>query len=350
MLLARRPPRAAALSAAASAILAVLALAVAPSRADARIYWGTWVDGATYGYSANPPWDMRAVWTFESHAGKRISLLHFGQPWYRGGVAQPFAPTPYETTRLRGSIPFVDWNSWDSSAGVNQPAFSLSRIIGGAYDPYIRAWATAARAWGHPFLLRFDHEMNGTWFPWGEKVNGNAAGEFVQAWRHVHDIFVAVGARNVTWVWCPNTAYTGSTPISSLWPGSGYVDWTCIDGYNWGVNPVQPNVWKSFAEVMRVTYDQVKAVAPTKPMVIGETASSELGGSKAAWITQTLASLPTAFPLIRGFVWFDVRDRGMDWPIESSSSAQTAFRNAIASPTYTANTFGSIPWGPVPPP
>ena len=48
-----------------------------------------------------------------------------------------------------------------------------------------------AQEWGHPFFLRFDWEMNGFWFPWSEGVNGNKPGEFVAAWRHVHDIFTA---------------------------------------------------------------------------------------------------------------------------------------------------------------
>ena len=76
-------------------------------------------------------------------------------------------------------------------------------MIAGRYDEYIREFAEEARAWGHPFFLRFNWEMNGDWFPWSEGVNGNPSGEYVAAWRHVHDIFAAVGATNVTWVWCP---------------------------------------------------------------------------------------------------------------------------------------------------
>ena len=57
---------------------------------------------------------------------------------------------------------------------------------------------------GHPFFLRWGHEMNSDRFPWSEDANGNRRGEFVQAWRHIHDIFTSVGASNVSWVWCPN--------------------------------------------------------------------------------------------------------------------------------------------------
>ena len=82
-------------------------------------------------------------------------------------------------------------------------------MIAGTYDAYIREFAEGARDWGHPFFLRFNWEMNGDWFPWAERVNGNQPGEYVAAWRHVHDIFTAVGATNATWVWCP---YADSKP------------------------------------------------------------------------------------------------------------------------------------------
>ena len=77
--------------------------------------------------------------------------------------------------------------------------------------------------------------MNGFWFPWTEGVNGNKPGEYVTAWRHVHDIFTAVGATNATWVWCPNVDFTAQAdPAGEALPGRRYVDWTCLDGFNWG--------------------------------------------------------------------------------------------------------------------
>jgi beta-mannanase len=30
--------------------------------------------------------------------------------------------------------------------------------------------------------------MNGNWFSWSERTNVNQPGEYVAAWRHVHDI------------------------------------------------------------------------------------------------------------------------------------------------------------------
>jgi beta-mannanase len=55
----------------------------------------------------------------------------------------------------------------------------------------------------------------------------------VVAWRHLHDLFAERGADNVRWVWCPNaTAFTDRT-AQQFYPGDGYVDWVCADGYDY---------------------------------------------------------------------------------------------------------------------
>src|SRR6185436_15647766 len=122
-------------------------------------------------------------------------------------------------------------------------------------------------------------------------------------------------------------------------PGDSYVDWTCIDAYNWGTHPDKPNVWKSFYDTFKPTYDTVMSFASSKPMVIGETASTEYGGSKASWITNMLATDLPRLPKIRAFVWQEKWDANFDWPIETSSSAKSAFYNGIRTSRYTANSY-----------
>ena len=280
----------------------LLALTGCVSTPAKSIYWGAWINGDTYGQE-DAPWDPGTMMTFEQHAGKKPSILHWGQPWWGCSPTcryQSFQDqiVQYDTTRSNGMIPLVDWASWDVSITprYQQPDFSLSRIIDGDHDPYIRQWATEARQWGHPFFLRFDWEMNGDWYPWSEARNGNRAGQFVQAWRHVHDIFTAVGATNVTWVWCPNVDFPGGISIESLYPGDGYVDWLCMDGYNWPVDSGKQEKWESFQEIFKPTYNLLTHISPGKPIMIGETSSTEVGASKKDWITNTLTSqLPITF-------------------------------------------------------
>ena len=305
-----------------------------------QIYWGALVSGKLYGYG-NAPYDMRSLRVFERHTGKGVSILALGTSW---GAPHPGFPAGAMTTiRDHGSIPLFSWGSMRTATdGADQSAYRLANITAGKFDGYITRFARAAKAWGHPFFLRFDWEMNlQSWYPWVEKVNGNHPGDFVKAWRHVHNIFTRVGATNVTWVWCPNDEYQNSIkPLSSLYPGDKYVDWTCIDGYNWGRNPWRQNIWQTFPEVIGPTYQEILShVAPSKPMMIGETASSEYGGSKAQWIRQTLSvDLPQDFPHIKAFVWFNVRDKA-DWEIETSAAATSAFRASIRSRYFAANVF-----------
>jgi beta-mannanase len=229
--------------------------------------------------------------------------------------------------------------------GQNQPDFQLADIIAGSHDAYLRQWATDAKTWGHPFMIRFAHEMNGDWFPWGEDTNGNARGQFVQAWRRVHGIFTSVGARNVSWVWCPNMDFPASPrpTYASVYPGDAYVDWTCLDGYNWGPNYPKNGGWNPFASLFGYSYNNLLAVAPSKPVMIAEFASTENGGSKAGWIADALSvQIPVAFPRIKAVLWYNRIDKGMDWPIESSQGSINAWKAAIAAPYYLRNQFGAL--------
>src|SRR5436305_837755 len=97
-----------------------------------------------------------------------------------------------------GRIPLVTWEAWENSVGA-----PLTSIIGGTYDSMITARAQAVKAFGQKFFLRWGHEMNGNWYPWGGANNGAdtaATTTFISAYRRVHDLFVAAGATNALWV------------------------------------------------------------------------------------------------------------------------------------------------------
>jgi hypothetical protein len=241
------------------------------------------------------------------------------------GGTYGFGTSTFQSVRDHGVIPFFSW----ANSGIRD-----ADVAGGLWDSYVRSWAAAAKAWGHPFFLRYNWEMNGSWFDWGVGNNGTSAAEYLAAWRHVHDVFTSVGATNVSWVWCPNVDPGNKmASLASVYPGDAYVDWTCLDGYN-GDDP-----WTSFTNLFASSYDQITQIAPTKPMIIGEVGSTEVGGSKPQWISDMFAALPVRFPKVRALLWFDKYETGpgghTDWPVETSTSASTAFARKVAPQRFT---------------
>ena len=139
------------------------------------IRWGAWFDDST-------PWNWTAVSEFERAVGKSVSLVQFGTPFEN--CQQPkcyfyaFPRDVMESIRRHGAVPLLSWSSASIPTAVDQPDFQLADLIDGRYDKFIRQFADDAHRWGHPFLLRFDWEMNGVWFPWAEQANGNRPGQF----------------------------------------------------------------------------------------------------------------------------------------------------------------------------
>jgi len=262
---------------------------------------------------------------FERDAGKKAAIVMWYHDWV---VAPALDTTMLRTVTARGSVPMITWEPWDYTKGTNQPQFRLQTIIDGTHDAYIQSWATGLKGYGGPVLLRFGHEMNGTWYPWGTGVNSNTPAQYVQAWQHVRGIFAAIGATNVRWVWSPNII-VGAVDFTSFFPGDGAVDWVGLDGYNWGGR----GTWKSFAELFGPSYQRLTTLSQ-KPVMVAEMASAEEGGNKGTWISDAYSTqIPTRFPRIQAVIWFN-EHKERDWRIQSSPRARRAFADAVASPVY----------------
>ncbi len=286
------------------------------------------------------PYDWKDLEIFSSAAKTAPNLLS----WYVGWD-KPYDPTVVAATWARGMLPMITWEPRPTvtptgpgtDAGVN-PDYTLESIIDGSHDAYIRQWAQAAAAQDYPLVLRFAHEMNGNWFPWSEQTNGNSAGQYVAAWRHVHDIFVAAGATNVIWLWSPNIdtwcgtcINTHSTPMAELYPGASYVDWVGLTGYYRKVvtNPDGSIKPATFANTFSSSVTELEAAAPGKRVLLSEIGATEVGGQKESWMQSVFAAV-AADPNLLGLVWFDHSFDGNDWRIESSPAASDAWAAGVA--------------------
>jgi hypothetical protein len=240
---------------------------------------------------------------------------------------QPPPLAELDAARARGAVVLLTWEPWTWGGGASQPAYSLDRITAGDFDPYLQQWGQALSGWGHPVMLRFGHEMNGNWYPWSEQLNSNGPGDFVAAWRHVHDVIASTGASNITWVWNPNVPYWGSAELGALYPGPSYVDAVALDGYNWGASAT--SAWVSPSQLFGDGLTQLRSLAPGKQILSAETSSAEQGGSKAEW-NASLISYLAAQGDVSAVTWFNF-NKETDWRINSSGSSADALRAALAS-------------------
>lgn len=256
---------------------------------------------------------------------------------YEPGVPGSWSPIT-EFTNATGIKPrivvyYSAWNNpfstsfaqaaWDRGAYVlvqlEPKRVSLASIAAGGSDPYLRSYADAVVAFGHPVILSFGHEMNGTWYSWGDGHTSPAT--FVAAWRHVVRVFRAAGAANVTWLWAVNSIVGAASSLSRWWPGAAWVDWTGIDGYYFRSTDTFGSVFGSTIAVIR-TFSSA-------PLLIAETAVGTTP-NRASQIDALFAGVRAE--RLAGVVWFDKEQHAglyhQDWRLENDPAALAAFAAA----------------------
>ncbi|MFI7601328.1 glycosyltransferase [Actinoplanes sp. NPDC049681] len=269
-----------------------------------------------------------------TYAGDRVQLVQWFQQWRSGEVR--LREDWLNAVSEAGSVPMIVWEPWARPPGgyssPDQAAASVDVIASGRYDAYIRSWAKGLAAYRRPVLIKFMHEANGWWYPWSVGVNGNTPRGYVRAWRHVHDIFRAAGATNVSWVWSLNSGYGMSRPYSpdDFYPGDDYVDWLGVSGMNWG--KTRPwSSWTSAGTIFAGDYKKLRRFG--KPIMVSEIATVEQGGDQAAWVTKALDTFRTSYPLIRAVVWFNLPYAPpVDFTLDDRS--RRALTHALAHPYW----------------
>ena len=238
---------------------------------------------------------------------------------------------------------------------------------------------------GVPVVVRFAHEMNGSWYPWGQQPEAYvAAFRRVAAAIHTHAAGTAV-------MWAPNygggypfaggahqadpgsedaaaldTDRDGSVtgaddPYAPYWPGRRHVDWVGMSLYHWGAtypwgeNEV-PEAGK-FIDMLRGAYDGsagdelavpdfygTYGAGKRLPVAITETAALYVPGGggadelaiKQGWWEQVLApGNVDELPWLRMVNWFEWRkvepEVGgvVDWSATSKADVRDAFTSAL---------------------
>ena len=262
-----------------------------------------------------------------------------------------------------------------------EPRAGLAAVTGSAATSLAARLAAVNRR-GVPVLVRFGHEMNGSWYPWAQQPAA-----YVAAFRRVAEA-VHRGAPLAAMVWAPNygggypfgggryrarphtadfaaldTDHDGGLtmaddPYAPYYPGDDVVDWVGMSLYHWGArHPWGANVVPEpakFPAMLTGSYDGAagdERPVPDfyatygdrhgKPVAILETAAFYApanGGApalsiKRAWWRQVLGpDLARRFPRLRMVNWFEWRKYEpevhtvVDWTVTRDPVQRTAFR------------------------
>ncbi|MBS2964488.1 hypothetical protein KGA66_15630 [Actinocrinis puniceicyclus] len=274
--------------------------------------------------AANVPWQAAARAKIATSAGVSPNMAEYFVNW-----TKDFDPQPIVNAYAQGMLPVLSWQPFAGGTArhtsAHAPAYTLKSIIDGAHDAYITRFAASVKGVKWPVAIRFAHEMNGDWYPWSEGVNGNTAGQYAEAWRHVHDLFQKAGALNVIWVWSPNIVRSATTPMKRLYPGDRYVDWIGLSAYEVSE--------RTTAQLLDPTLKQLRAFT-AKPLLLTEL-GGQPGSNKAAWTADFLGWLARQ-PNVLGFVWFEytyTQGAGTDWGFDADPATLSAFRKGIRTLT-----------------
>ena len=191
------------------------------------------------------------------------------------------------TARDSHHIPFLSVKARDAGGPISFSAIAAAAPGSALYADMVDQ-ARQLKAYGGPVYFIFNHEVDATSSP---SSGGPTA--FVAAWRKLHQVYLAQGATNVSWVWTL-TAWSFTTGAAgAYYPGDAYVDGIAADGYNWYKCRSSGGSWQSFATV----FDGERrfgAAHPTKKLMIMEFGSTEdplQPGRKAAWMDAARATL-----------------------------------------------------------
>ena len=238
---------------------------------------------------------------------------------------------------------------------------------------------------GVPVVVRFAHEMNGSWYAWGQQPAA-----YVDAFRRVADA-VHAGAPGSAMMWAPNygggSPFTGGRfgaapgsadaarmdtdrdgavtaaddPYAPYWPGDDAVDWVGMslyhwgDAHPWGENEV-PEAGKFLAQLTgsysgrggddRAVPDfyGTYGVEHGNPVAIPETAALYVPGAggadelavKRAWWRQVHdPALQERLPRLAMVNWFEWDKQEaeiggrVDWTATGTEEVRAAYRDEL---------------------
>jgi hypothetical protein len=246
--------------------------------------------------------------------------------------------------KAKGTVPMIIWQPVDSTDKWNR-AYSYKSIRRGDHDPYIKSFAQQVSDYGGRVLIRFAHEFDGGWYPWGVGKPGNSVTDFKVAWRRIFRIFrVDTGegtrlAPKAHFIWSPQGSKDRDW-MTKAFPGSQYVDYLGFTAFNWATYKRLP--WYPLSRTVAHRMSLFSKL-PRKRVIITETGSDFRRRSKAAWLRDGYAAVYKRWPRIVAIAYFnvDMRDTGdpkhpENWSLDSPAdgSARRAYRKLLTQTRF----------------
>ena len=318
---------------------------VAPPPAQGKLYHGFYWGGV--GTNNHDPTEHDVtpadVARYERAVGKRTAWIYFSDNWFE---SRRFPAATCNWIRDLNKIPYIRLMLRSNvDQRHSEKTFSLRKIIAGAFDADLRAWAREAKDFGSPILIEWGTEPNGDWFSWNGRWNGgqrDGPTRYVAAYRHIVDLMRVEGADNLQWVWHVNWLDQPErkwNAFENYFPGANYCDWVGLSAYG-PTTPMTRDGTESFAFKMRNAYSRLVKIAPGKPMVIAEL-GCDLHNRRvnaANWAKAALENLfSNRWPGIVGFCWWnegwqndDHKEHDTDMIILHDPGLTSVFRDQFA--------------------
>jgi len=223
---------------------------------------------------------------FEQLVNKEIVWAYFSNNWYDN---IQFPKNSVDIINNEGKIPFIRlMPRTNFDEGGPDPNYTMQKIIDGAFDTELTQWAIDAANTDIPLLIEFGTEVNGNWFPWNGLYNGagnkteygdknrfDGPERFVDAYRHIIDIFRANEVNNITWFFHidaygePNVDWN---KFENYYPGDNYIDWLGVSIYG----PQESTEdYIEFSDILDEIYPRLTELSD-KPIAILEFAITEM--------------------------------------------------------------------------
>lgn len=286
------------------------------------------------GYLGEPDVVEKELHQLDLWAGKQLSIaglffdIEDSNPDYN-------IPVPLELLRQKGYTAFINLAS----------SRTMAEIAGGSLDRSLQRTAKAYAKWVSQgqnrtvFIAPFP-EMNGSWESYREDPEN-----YKVAFQRIQTIFADSGVppKAVRWVFVPNGWSSNQHRFERYYPGDDKVDVVAFSAYNWGYcsNSAagQWKQWDTPKAVFGPYLDRMRAMAPTKPIFIAQTAttSATKTGSnpnlKDQWLDDSYSYL-AASPGVRAILYFNI-NKECDWAFyNSNGNKNEGYKKAVANPAF----------------